>query len=657
MRSFHWYFDRFKSMSAREISARIGHLLMSEARQLGLFTAKRPVRPEIRATSKWLHTGALPHSVPYIKAADRVISGRAPVFALPDRKVTGVPEWNRDPLTGVQAPLRFGPSLDIHSQRVVGNIKYLWEPNRHLDLTVLAQAFDLTGDPKYLQALKTRLDSWFDQCPYMMGPNWTSGLELAIRLINWSVIWQLIGAERSPAFEGDDGSQFRERWLRSIYQHVHFVRGHYSRFSSANNHLIGEAAGVFVAVQTWPYWNDFEKWGDEARSLLIEEAGTQTCADGVNREQAVSYQQFVLDFFILSALAGRGQNVEFPVEYWQSIERMMEYIQAIMDAGGHVPMIGDADDGFVVRLSQDPDFCPYRSLLATGAVLFNRLDFLAKSGGLDDKSRFLLGSDDWFELSSRTDDVSADVRRQFLNGGYYILGQDLDTEKEIRMLVDAGPLGYLSIAAHAHADALAVYLSVAGREFLIDPGTYTYHGKPAWRSYFRGSRAHNTVIVDGQDQSVPGGSFMWTDHASARCTEFTTGTDRDTFIGEHDGYARLGDPVMHERSICRAGAFIEITDTLKCRGSHSIERCWHFSEECNVSVIGTQVYAENDGVKICLSSNDPVTKIICLQGSDDPIGGWVSRRFDVKSAATSVYFLDQIEGTTSVSAGIQCFVQ
>jgi hypothetical protein len=641
-------------MSAREIVARICHLLMSNAGQLGLFTAKRPAQPEIRETSRWLHIGEVLHSPFYTRAADRLIDGTAPVFALRDREVTGIPEWNRDPLSGVLAPLKFGPSLDIHSPMVVGNIKYLWEPNRHLDLTVLAQAFERTGSPKYLHGIKVQLESWFDQCPYMMGPNWNSGLELAIRLINWSIVWQLIGAARSPIFDGEEGKRFQERWLQSIYQHAHFIRGNYSQFSSANNHLIGEAAGNFIAACTWPYWKEFDRWGEEAMRLLINAASEQTHGDGVNREQAISYQQFVLDFFILSGLAGRARDLEFPQEYWRLIERMIEYIQAIMDVGGNVPMIGDADDGFVVGLSQEPGFCPYKSLLASGAILFGRPDFAAKSGGLDDKTRILLG-DNWRGIPSLRVGGACDNRgRHFPEGGYYILGEGLDTSNEIRLLVDCGPLGHLSIAAHGHADALAVYLSVAGREFLIDPGTYTYHGKPEWRAYFRGTRAHNTVTLDGQDQSVQGGSFMWTDHGNARCTEFIVGTDRDAFIGEHDGYTRLGDPVIHERSISRTGTLIEIIDMLKCRGSHSVERGWHFSEKCNITVIGSQVYAENDGVKICLSADNPMTKIVCLRESDEPIGGWVSRSFDVKLPATSVYFLDQIEGTTAISASIQC---
>ena len=112
-----------------------------------------------------------------------------------------------------------------------------------------------------------------------------------------------------------------------------------------------------------------------------------------------------------------------------------------------------------------------------------------------------------------------------------ILGSDFESEQEVRLIVDAGPLGYTNIAAHGHADALSFTLSIAGLEFLVDPGTYAYHTQKKWRDYFRGTSAHNTVRVDKQDQSVGGGNFMWLEKAVAECEEWAPGEDIDYFKG------------------------------------------------------------------------------------------------------------------------------
>ena len=140
-----------------------------------------------------------------------------------------------------------------------------------------------------------------------------------------------------------------------------------------------------------------------------------------------------------------------------------------------MPMIGDADDGYVagsrlapehalgMRRSDESD--NYRSLIATGAVLFNRADLARKAGRFDDKSRWLFGRSGQRKFDALL--AKAPLRytgtRAFPHAGYYLLGDRYETRDEVRMIVDAGPLGYLSIAAHGHADALSFVLSVGRR--------------------------------------------------------------------------------------------------------------------------------------------------------------------------------------------------
>ncbi len=105
--------------------------------------------------------------------------------------------------------------------------------------------------------------------------------------------------------------------------------------------------------------------------------------------------------------------------------------------------------------------------------------------------------------------------RAFADAGMHILRTPRGDGPEIWCRCDGGPHGFLSIAAHGHADALSVEVRHDGVELLVDPGTYCYHGEPEWRSYFRSTRAHNTIEVDGEDQAVEAGPFMWAEHADA----------------------------------------------------------------------------------------------------------------------------------------------
>jgi hypothetical protein len=279
-----WYLRRLRRMSGAEVA----HRLVRGVRAVsGPFTQHTlPERDAYATDLRFLPPFVSLSPDALVAAADRVVAGRYSFFDLADCDLGDPPQWNRDPLTHRVAATRRAAAIDYRDERVVGNIKYLWEANRHLHLATLAQASALTGDPRYAQAIRTQVDSWIEQCPMGRGPYWCSSLELGIRLINWSIAWQLIGGSRARLFADADGEAFRERWLKSIFEQARVIVGNLSRFSSANNHLIGEAAGVYVAASTWPLWEPMRGWGERCREILEEECHKQNAPDGGNREQA-----------------------------------------------------------------------------------------------------------------------------------------------------------------------------------------------------------------------------------------------------------------------------------------------------------------------------------------------------------------------------------
>ena len=645
-------------MTPAEIGHRVIKAASMRAEKMGLLRTNVPAPDLARRAKPWIDCEPKVDPAPYIAAADRIAAGRLDVFALEDVDLGVPPRWNRDPKTGIEAPLEFGKTLDYRDESRVGDCKYLWEPNRHLQMVTLAQAYCLTGDRKYGEALREQLESWFEACPYLMGPNWSSALEAGLRLINWALAWQLVGGVDSKLFAGERGEVFRARWLTSVYQHAEFVSGHYSLHSSANNHLIGELAGVVTAALAWPHWDRSRQWLDRAHAMLEREALLQNAPDGVNREQAVSYQQWELDLLILPYLAARANGHTFSAEYRGRVVAMLEYVASIIDVGGNVPMFGDADDGFVVKLDPRADFSRFHSLLATGAVLFGRGDFKAKAGALDDKTRWLMGAScDGDYAAIGTADAKLPVRRAFPDGGYYILGSDFETPREIRLIADAGPLGYREIAAHGHADALSFTLSVGGHELLVDPGTFAYHTEAQWRHYFRGTAAHNTLRVDGMDQSEPGGNFMWLRKARATCSRWAEDAESDVFEGWHDGYLGLADPVMHRRRIVldKTTRRIAIEDTLQMEGEHAVELFFHCHEACSVEAIEGGFRLARDGTSVdLLLPEAPRAEAHVLEASEHPIGGWVSRRFDHKVRAPTILWSALLTGRQVLRTAIRC---
>ena len=640
-------------MGLRELGYRGAQYLRARGERIG-FGLARPVPPAAARGKPWI--SAWPEDFApggYRDAAEKILAGGFRLFAH-EWTLGFPPDWNRDAATGKRAPLVFGRLLDYRDASLVGNIKYLWEPNRHLELVTLAQAWRLTAEARFAEGCRTLLDSWIAQCPYMHGPNWSSGLELALRLINWSCAWHLLGGDQAVVFRDSRGPDFKDRWLRAVHQHCHFIARHPSLHSSANNHLLGELLGLFIGATTWPCWPESERWREQARQHFEAQALLQNGVDGVNREQAIWYQHEVADMMLLAGLTARENGSDFGAAFWTRLEAMLEFIASCMDVGGHVPALGDSDDAVVVRFSPQPDFRVYHSLLASGAVLFARGDFKHKARVFDDKSRWLLGDAGASTYGATRADPSGErVRRSFGVGGYYILGGEFETAREVRVVFDAAPLGYLAIAAHGHADALAFTLAVSGLPLLIDPGTYVYHTERPWRDHFRGTAAHNTVRVDRLDQSVGAGPFLWSRHARTRCLECELGTSRQRIVAEHDGYRRLRDPVTHRREIVyeSAARVLRVTDQLRCSAQHFVEIFWHFAAECRLRLCGEVALATLAGVGLKLKW--PATLHARLaHGCADPIEGWISPRLGERIPGATLVVSGKVgadwEGVTTV---------
>ncbi len=619
-----WLVNRLRCMSVAEVGYR---MRQAAATRMGRRMAGRTAPAPLPRALTLGVSGAPaldPHEIDALLLdADRICAGHVVLFA-ERRYDVGVPTaWNRDPETGVSGPAVYAGDIAITNRQLVGDIKHVWELNRHLHLVRLAQAWSLTRDVRWLHALEQQLRSWLDQCPPLTGPNWTSSLELGIRLINWSLVWQLAGGEASLLFAGESGQKLRADWLDSIHAHCRSIARHLSRHSSANNHLIGELAGLYVGASTWPCWKESGDWLAQARRELEHEAQIQFSRDGVNREQAFAYHIFSSEFLFVAGLMGQATGNPFPRPFWASLQRALRFLRSVRDISGNVPNVGDADDGCVFRLDAS-GMDRAAQLLALGDTVF---------GGAADKHpgvQWLLHA-----LPGKRPDCDpheVDTGWAFPEGGYFLFGNHFGEPSEIKGLLDCGPLGYLGIAAHGHADALALTLSIAGEECLIDSGTYSYWQDQKWRDYFRGTSSHNTVRIDGLDQSVSGGRFMWLRKAHAHIERMPSSPQEFDFRGSHGGYTRLADPVRHARSVRFDGASNTLTvrDEVSGRKPHKVEQFWHFAPELDVRLTSHGLSVRGKRFVLQMQASGADLQLELVRGAENPPLGWCSRTYESK---------------------------
>ena len=202
-----------------------------------------------------------------------------------------------------------------------------------------------------------------------------------------------------------------------------------------------------------------------------------------------------------------------PPQLVAALDRSAQYLVSVVGSDDPDPRYGDDDDSFALRLGAEPKRTVRQHLGIVAAITGNVT--AARYGDPTLTAAWIAAA-----LGTRVGEIGAGVGRGETSASVYAPNGGLVVLRtgRRRLTMDVGPLGYLSIAAHGHADALAVTLSVDGRELIVDPGTASYYGNPAWRTVHRGTRAHPTVCVDGVDQSVMGGPFYWSRHAATTCT-------------------------------------------------------------------------------------------------------------------------------------------
>jgi hypothetical protein len=524
-------------------------------------------------------------------------------------------DWSRDPLSGTRAPQRFSFSIDHRNYALVGDVKYTWEKNRLHEATILAAGYTLTGDARFAAKVRERLDAWIIANPVLRGINWTHPLEAAIRTI--SFVWSerlLRGSTHHDFFTAAP-------FLSSLDDHLWFINQNYSIGSSANNHRIGEAAGVFIGTSAIEPMRSNQRRRERAKAILEREIVRQTFPDGINREMGFDYHLLTAEFFLLALYEARLRGDDFSRRYIGILRSMVKAIERLRDAAGNLPTWGDGDDGRALLLdARATDRTLW--IAALGRHLTE-----AKVGPPTAAPRpvtlRLLGIAAAEPTAPRTS-VAAD-HDAFPDAGCYLMRKAPGQKMEVFVIADAGPLGFGALAAHAHADALSFTMSIGGIPIFVDPGTFTYYGDAAQRTFFRSTAAHNTVRIAALDQSIQSGLFLWGKKAATTVERWEQEKGTWRLAARHDGYRAAG--VVHRRVFTLSTNYFRIDDALEGGGEHIVELFFHCSPACTATRIDTTttlVECKNRSVMVRLP---PSLAVTVERGGEF---GWYSPRFGIK---------------------------
>lgn len=557
-----------------------------------------------------------------LREAERVLAGRMRLFTF-EVHTDIPPNWFRNTVQGGEWPALPAREVDYRRGDIAGGVRYCWELNRHGYFLTLAQAWFLSADERYAQRLMQDWLDWIERNPPRFGVNWTSMLECALRVHTWT--WSLWFLCDCPFLD----HTALQHILGSLWQQCAEVAMNLSVGSSANNHIIGEAAGLWLFANLFPTARHAERWRQIARRILEREIPRQITPDGVSVEQALHYQVFVMELALHADMLARHVGEPFGERYAQRLQAAAQFLRAVTDRAGNTQHIGDSDDAEVLPLCPNGSHPELEMVDAVDALYVGTKPQTLKVAWLTAQPLRAQTS-----APSDTSYPSADppTSRLFAEGGYAVMR---DREGKRLAVMDCGALGWGSIAAHGHADALSVTLSVDGQPILVDAGTYCYHDEPLWRNAFRTTRYHNTVCVDDTNQSEMLGAFLWGARAQVRIIRWHSADLCDMLCAAHDGYRRLGCGEHLRWLFWLKPDLWLVVDHVEQSEGHSVVQNWLFSQDCAVQVAGATMGVRCGEVALrVLCASD--VEIQWVQGGAPEEGGWISPSFGRKEPAPLV---------------------
>ena len=503
--------------------------------------------------------------------AGKILEGRFELLGLRDLSFGSPVDWHLEPLSGKRSPLVHWSRIGEIDAGETGDKKIVWELNRHQHFVTLGRAYWLTTDERYARCFVEHVASWMEQNPPKLGLNWLSSLEVAFRAVSW--LWALYFFKDSPHLT----PPVFLRLLKYLYLHARHLETYRSTYSSPNTHLTGEALGLYYLGALLPEFTRAARWRATAEAILLGELRRHVRPDGVYFEQTSYYHRYTADFYTHLYVLARANGASLGGEIEGKLQLLFDHLMYITRPDGTTPLYGDDDGGKLLKFDERPadDF---RAALSNGAALFARPDYKFVAGGASEETLWLLGPEGLAAFDQLAAREPAHASRAFSDGGYYVMRDGWARDANY-MLIDCGPHGAMN-CGHAHADALAFDLAARGRTLLVDPGTYAYTNSRELRDYFRGAAAHNTLTVDGESSSLPGGPFTWRHVAQASARSWISRERFDYFAGSHDGYTRLAAPARHGRAVLfLKGDYWILRDRVLTGGAHRYGLHFHFAPD------------------------------------------------------------------------------
>lgn len=547
-----------------------------------------------------------------VEIADNAIEGRILCFSRWMADYGNPINWHLNPVT------EYEWSRDQHWVDMeelspdTGDVKYVWEASRFTQVFYFVRAYTLTEDEKYAEAYWQQIEHWLEENPYQLGINWKCGQEISFRTFSW--IFGLFAFLDSPHTSNERIYEL----IKSVYYSTIRVENNIDFAVKAvqNNHAISEAACLFTVGVLFPFFKDSSRFLEKGQRYLEQEGLKQIYKDGSYIQHSMNYHRLMLQLYAWSLQLARLNNIVFSTGLESRLKKAIDFLYQMQDEiTGKVPNYG-ANDGALIFPLSSCDYLNCKPQLNTLHYIVSGKK-LYQSGKHEEDLLWFCGLD-----AVRAEKVASIKResKSFDVGGYYII-----RGKESFGMIRCTRFKHRP----GHADMLHFDLWYKGVNILTDIGSYSYNPEEKFRNHFGATRNHNTITVNGMNQSRRGPRFLTIDWPEGFLNEFVIGNDYVRFSGYHTAYGSY----IHTRRIEYGDNCYVIIDEVENRSGQDIKIKLNWNIGTEIAKVDNSKYRLllNNGEMIDLeiSSSTP-GRIRIYRGDEETPAGWRSLYYGEK---------------------------
>ena len=488
--------------------------------------------------------------------------------------------WSVDPVSGHSYP--DGPARTLKIRVPGSDPKFPWALGR-LDAAVALSQGAWVADTEaerdaYVTALVALWRDFSAGNPVGRGIQWNCPMEVALRAANLAQALRRVGEApqiREPVF--------LRHALTSLAEHAAYVETHLEDgWRVPNNHLVSNYAGLATVAALFPGLPRSGVQLSLALRGLTQVMQTQVHPDGMSFEGSVPYHRLSVELFTLGLLAADAAQRPLDSAYRLGLQRMFGVARAYCSESGGAPQMGDNDSGRAWPLADRPSL-DHGYLAPLGAALLGAGGLKTQGDVFPDEAAWLLGR----QGLTRFQGLSCSARPRVFsssNGGLHVA-----RGAGMTLSLSAGPMGQRGVGGHNHNDQLSFELHYEGRPLVVDVGTGTYTREGALRNHFRSTASHNTVVVDGREQSELGAMdlFRLIDRAQGRLDEISSTPSSVHLTASHRAHAKGAAPVTVARTWALEGkdSALVILDALEGFGTHDFQSRFHLAPDVTAELV------------------------------------------------------------------------